>query len=182
MKKGLLRNLNVFFIAAVGLFAIIWLNPCKTNRGTKNGHTDTVTVVVYDSFPRIIKQPSNTQIIHDTLLLPGRIDTLKVIQEYYTKNIVRRKYLDSELSVSMVDTVFKNTLLPGALEYKILRPFTQTTITQPDKSKLYVGLNVFGPKLGIGPSLELIKNNKSYEMSVDLIYRSFVVGFKKQIR
>jgi hypothetical protein len=98
--------------------------------------TVTNTEIVYDTIPKIIKVPVihtvtkvETEFEFVEVEIPANIDTTAVIIDYFTKYVSYRKWEDENLRVSIRDSIYKNSLESGDLEYTILRPTTINTTT-----------------------------------------------------
>lgn len=150
---------------------------CNQHKPFKPGFTDMVEIYHYDSAPRLVKGPASVVLVHDTFKMPGKIDTITVIQEFYTQKVFLRHYLDSETSIAQTYTIFKNQLLSGPLTYKILRPCKNLVITQNIEPKFSIGIGLTLCKtIGIGPQFTRFKNGKYYSASADLVNRNLVLG------
>ncbi|HEY1047891.1 MAG TPA: hypothetical protein VGF79_15730, partial [Bacteroidia bacterium] len=101
----------------------------KTTSNYSANNTDTsITIIQYiDSSTHLIQQVSPIVYKNQKVLKPTKIDTQSIISQYFTKRIAQSNYLDSNLSISVFDTLYQNSILGRSLNYKILRPGTQIT-------------------------------------------------------
>lgn len=88
--------------------------------------TDTLTVYKYDTLVKLIKV-THVHIDSFEVEVPAIIDTQAVINKYFTKYGVMREWKDSNIIVSLSDTLYRNHITYNDLTYKWLRP---TQITQ----------------------------------------------------
>ena len=121
-------NIIGISIVVIGLlFASFFFGK---SRAKKEIVYKTETVMKYDTVTKVIKEPY--EVIKDTTIyvqLPGKIDTVEVIREYFSKNYVERQFKDSNIVVTVKDTLYKNDIESGKLEYKWLQPTSITTNT-----------------------------------------------------
>lgn len=138
---------NIVIVVLLFISVYLFFNPKKE----VEFKTITNTIMVTDS--------NYTQII-DTLEivdLPANIDTLKVINDYYSKYNYKRKFEDKYINIVLNDTVFKNQIFSGDLKY---------TIKDFPVSKGYkygVGLNYIND-VGIGVGMQYFRNNFNYSV------------------
>lgn len=166
----------------LGICGLIRFGPCQHSKSSRTIN-DTITIVEYDTVPRIIKAPAEVKIVYDTATLPGKIDTIEVIRSYYTRHIYNRSFLDSEISINQVDTVFENQIYSGPLEYKILRPVSNTSIIKQDrKNEVEIGLicQLFKVK-DIGPIIQVHSKNSTCFMGYGLLNKNFCFGITKKV-
>jgi hypothetical protein len=165
----ILRTLGLLIlIFFLGL--LIRLNFSRSEVGTvmkiKKSDT-TLTVIQYiDSSKHTINKISEfyytTKIIHP----PVKIDTQAVILDYYSRKTTKDFYEDSNLKITIYDTMFKNSITGRSLDYQILKANTTTTSTitntitntiQGKPKGLYVGAT-FIPSAGLYPNVSYIHN------------------------
>lgn len=130
-----------------------------SNNGTKNPDTSITIIQYIDSSTHLIQQVSPIVYKNQKVLKLAKIDTQSIISQYFTKRVTQNTYLDSNLSISVFDTLYQNSILGRSLNYKILRPSTQITKTISQKQKgLYVGASYF-PSSGVYPNVSYAFKN-----------------------
>jgi hypothetical protein len=138
------------------------------------------TVMKYDTIVKTIKEPY--AVFKDTTIyveLPGKIDTVTVIKEYFSKHYVEREFKDSNIVIAVKDTLYKNDILDGHISYKWLQPTSITTNT--------TNVNNYYNYLSAGISVDNVMNIESF--SLDLTFHTkkmyFLGGYdpmQKQFR
>lgn len=138
---------NIVIIVLLFVSVYLFFNPKKE----VEYKTITNTIMINDS---------NYNQIIDTLFLvdkPAFIDTLKVINDYYSKYNYKRNYEDKYINIVLNDTVHQNKIFAGDLSYTI-KDFPIT------KSYKYgVGLNYI-PSIGLGYQFQYSKNRFDYSV------------------
>ncbi len=132
-------------IIALLVLICIWLLLGKVpNVGPVDhlNHSDTSTVLIYDTLSYELKgnpKKSNAYSVDSS----GAIDTNLIIQEYLTRFILTDSLQDSNVTVVIRDTLFRNELTGRSLKYSLNKPVAITnTIVAPAerKARFYVGL------------------------------------------
>jgi hypothetical protein len=118
-----------------------------------------------------------------TTVPSGKIDTVYILKEYYTKRFVSDTINDSLLHVVINDTVYNNAIQHRKFSYKLTKPIqtiiTNTvtnTIVASNKLHAYYGLGIIANKhyLGIAPEVSLQdKNKRIYTLGYDFINRNY---------
>jgi len=178
-------NLNTaLLLAVIGL--LIW-NGCKKPNTTETSQT--IVNNIFDS-TRVKSQTFHTKETKtfrkdSIIVLPVNvpIDSMTVVMAYYTKVYSRQEYRDTNLALTIEDTIYKNGIFSRGFTYNILRP-TQTittVINPPVKQKLTLSAGVL-----LGTDLKQIKTVSPYIaaryrkagalIGVDPIGRMFVIG------
>lgn len=138
---------NIAIVVLLFISVYLFFNPKKE----VEFKTITNTIMVTDS--------NYTQII-DTLEivdLPANIDTLKVINDYYSKYNYKREFEDKYINIKLNDTIYQNQIFSGNLEYTIKDFPVQKSY------KYGVGLNYLNT-LGVGVTMQYLKNNLNYSV------------------
>jgi hypothetical protein len=186
-------NLNTaLLLAVIGL--LIW-NGCKDST-IAPPETQTIVNNIYDSTKvksqTFHTQHTNTFRVDSIIVLPPKsqpIDSLAVVLAYYTKVYSRQEYRDTNLALTIEDTIYKNGIFSRGFTYNILRPTqTITTIINPPvKQKLTISAGVL-----LGTDLKQVKTVSPYIaaryrkagalIGVDPIKRMFVIGADWRLR
>lgn len=129
-------KINKYIIYGILLFLIVlfsWMSGCSYGKhrvkcpeikhDTIEIH-DTITHTIIDSFPYYINI-LDTIIYRDTIY--DKIDTNKILANYFAIYKYNRHWEDSLLSVNIIDEISRNTFVDSKFNYKILRP--QSIIT-----------------------------------------------------
>jgi len=185
-------NLNTALLIAV-ILLLIW-NGCKKPNTTETSQT--IVNNIFDSTKvksQIFHtQHTNTFRVDSIIVLPPKsqpIDSLAVVLAYYTKVYSRQDYRDTNLTLTIEDTIYKNGIFSRGFSYNILRPTqTITTIINPPvKQKLTLSAGVL-----LGTDLKSVKTVSPYIagryrnagalFGIDPIGRQFVVGADWRLR
>ena len=153
----MIKNIVIVVLLFISVY-LFFFNPKKE----VEFKTITNTIMVTDS--------TYNQII-DTLEIvdiPANIDTLKVINDYYSKFNYKRSFEDKYINIRLNDTVFNNQIFTGNLEYTI------KNFPVKKEFKYGVGLNYIND-VGIGVGMQYFRNNLNY--SVFYYPSSKILGF-----
>lgn len=118
------------------------------------------------------------QVIHDTLLLPGNIDTAAAIDDYYTRRTYTDTIRDSVYQLVIIDQVYMNRLQkPRTTKSSVFVPEIIIHRTDslfihcpPPRAMLFVGVGVGGwdDKFSIAPGVALVtKRRNMYMLNYD---------------
>lgn len=93
-------------------------------------HHDTLieTELKIDTLTNVIKE-KETIIKEVEVSKPAKIDTLKIIKDFFKKRIYTHKYQDSNLEATIIDTVAFNKLIGQSMKYTVYRPTITKTET-----------------------------------------------------
>jgi hypothetical protein len=147
--------------------------PAVNNYETHNHYS------AYDSTKRglqIKEIPGPVKTI--TVEVPQKVDTAKILQDYYSLQIYRQTIGDSLFRATITDTLQHNRLKGRGFEYQILRP---TAVLQaPKQNKVFLGVTAGVSKSGLklfGPAATLVtKNDHLYSAGYNLMDNSFTAG------
>lgn len=148
----------------------------------------TVTVTKIDTlkYTDTLMYPVPVQVlkpVYDTI-----IDTIFVVQDYYTGKIYEYNYKDSNLCIKSNIIIHKNKLISLFNEYEIYRKTITTTntieVVKPPKFTLSVGADVgalidslrFRALFFITASLQ--RQNSIYEFGYDPFNKAVKIGYK----
>ena len=153
--------LTIIILIGLGLSYYICTN---VNKQVTNVNTISDTITVYDTnvyYIDSIKYTNVTTHYADTIPV---FDTQIVIKEYFATKVYDRVYDDSNLCINIHDSVYKNTLFTGGLNYKWKQPVTIINNTTTINSKyLLVGGSVpFKDLSWVSLNVILVKDKWSY--------------------
>lgn len=118
------------------------------------------------------------EVIIDTLeiVLPGTIDTVKVIEDYHTRKEIASEYQDENIKIRIKDVLYKNNVDKRSLDYTILPRADPVKVFVT--SQLYMGKNGGGIAIG----LSMLKNRNQFSIGYDPITNRTFFGFNYQIK
>jgi len=152
MKRyfGDIRNLIILVLIVV----ILLLRQCSGDGGEITPSEPTIVTKVetkYDTITidkKVYVPKWKTKIVTqvDSILVNTPIDTLEVLKDYYAKNVfVDKIELDSLGSVTITDTIWKNTLFNRLVESELIIPTTTVTQTEYiNPREFYIGFGLNG--------------------------------------
>lgn len=146
----------LFGLIIIGSIAFSYhLGASKTQEKEEIESTKTIEVLKYDTVQhQTTVNKWHEKVVHDTL--PNKIDTTEIIKKYFSTHYIHRELGDTNITASIEDTVRQNTLIPGKLNYKWLKPERVSYITNTEvvkaKKQIYAsafmytnkGYNAFG--------------------------------------
>ena len=171
-------------IIAILLAVIIIQRSCRPDAPiVEPDEVQTVTVVKVDTV--VLRDTTYIPVVRYRTKIDTKVDTVFVIQEFYTKNF----YLDTILKnakgmVIIADTVFKNQIISRKPTITLYPETITTTNTitkfHPTRTKVFVGFGLheyMGTKLGMSGNLALMtKKDHLYSVYFDPIQRSFGIN------
>lgn len=136
------------------------------------------TVKVYDTIVKTV----NSEVVQGPVVMepvspPPIIDTLAILQDYFTRKKYEHNYRDNDLSISLKPVISHNQLDSLSFSYKILRPTAIQHFDLKPKNGLYlggtVGTNVVAPALDfhlkdkwiIGAQYQLVNTTPGMEQA-----------------
>ncbi|MBS1635236.1 MAG: hypothetical protein JST26_04880 [Bacteroidetes bacterium] len=170
---------GLFVIALI--FLILELKHCTGSRTFTNPGkpvaSDTVTKYIYSNkwFPLVVKVKEPGDSI--PYPVPATVDTLAILKAHFTEYNYTDTIQDTNiLAVSRIK-VFENKIRDHKLDYKLLRPDKQITITntleKPAKPILLIGASMSLDKqfsFGLGPeALFVSKRLQTFGIGYDLL-------------
>lgn len=146
---------------------------------------DTLYVVPkYDSAPRVIRNTvNNYPRIRDSFPypVPADVDTAAILARYYTAYHYSQTVRDSNLELSIADTITENRIAGRGITYKLLRPTKIAYLTQQAEARrrLYAGAWAgYNGKAMAGPQLLYIgKKDIGATIGYDMLNRGGYAGF-----
>jgi len=161
---SLFKVFKYLAVIFVSVYIYHLFSPVKTNEveieRIKTVYVDCVEVII-DTFE-----------VH----IPTKVDTAKVIQDYYTRKHISSEYTDENISIQINDNLFNNSIENRKLNYKILPradPLKWFVNTQ-----MYIGQHGGGIAVGIG----IMKNRKQFSLAYDPINEFIFFGFNYQLK
>lgn len=114
------------------------------------------------------------------------IDTVYVINDYYTGKIYEYNFKDSNLCIKSNIIIHKNQLVSLFNEYEIYRKTTTitNTITQPEPELMALigaGFDVYNYKLGLNISAGVYYKKNIVSIYYDPLLKSFGIVYKRAI-
>ena len=145
---------------------------------------DTTTTIDTISFKDTIYYPKPIEIlkpVYDSI-----IDTVFVIQDYYSGKIYEYNYKDSNLCIKSNIIIHKNQLVSLFNEYEIYRKTTTitNTITQPEPELMALvggGIDVYNYKLGLQVTAGIYYKKNIISIYYDPLLKSYGVVYKRAI-
>ena len=145
---------------------------------------DTTTTIDTISFKDTIYYPKPIEIlkpVYDSI-----IDTVFVIQDYYSGKIYEYNYKDSNLCIKSNIIIHKNQLVSLFNEYEIYRKTTTitNTITQPSPELMALiggGIDVYNYKLGLQVTAGVYYKKNIVSIYYDPVLKSYGVVYKRAI-
>jgi len=108
---------------------------------------------------------TKTDTIHDSIIVPKEIDTLAILEDYFSTYAYVDTIKKDSVEFIIYDTITQNQIIKRGIKYTILYPTTYiTTETFINKRELYGGLGVYGNMNGltfVGPEF-LLKDKKGH--------------------
>ncbi len=140
-----------YTIILILLYVILFLQMCKPKHKCPEVPSPLTTITtIYDTlyYPNLVPVPYiEFRDTGDWYMLAQPIDTSAIIHEFFTRNVYQRTLVnDSNALITLTDTVFQNKLCQGYVQSKFYSR-TQTihqttTITEPQRPKLFLGAQV----------------------------------------
>jgi hypothetical protein len=184
--KELKVNLIVLLVGLV--IGFMGFKSCQ--EPNKINTTDTITTIKVDTLTitNTIREKGKLVYQKDTLKLPpAPFDTLKVIDSYFTMRVQEYQYQDTNLTLNILDTIYKNIIVGRGLNYKyncLQKTITTKivdTIYIKNKMKFGIGLaasvglnkqiNTLSPMVGLG------MNRCNVSLGYDLRSKSVLTNF-----
>ena len=166
-----------WYIAAI-ILVIAVLREC--GRGGPS-EPKVFTRYVYDSSVRAVPLPIPA-VLKSTIYkpVPKDVDTAKILQEHFSERTYVARIDDGRIRATIVDTVYKNTLVGRSFNYQWLQPVKQETTIVNRRGGFYVGMQAGGrldSVTNISPSVLLVtKRRGAYSVSYNVLDKSFMVG------
>jgi hypothetical protein len=152
--------------------------------------SDTIVKYKLDTIKFAVKEPIyKTFHVHDTTLKEVKIydttylfksDSVQIVKSFFEKRNYQRDIVnDSDLFVSLSDTVSQNQLFGGIGKYVIKRPFTQINNNpmQPLKSMLFIGaqISTYNSGFGLGGRITY-KSKKDQLYHIGIEYYPYLIN------
>ena len=183
IKNILITIAIILILLAAMFFCGYFVKSCEkkpqpSNKTTVVDHFDTIHHFdsVYYPKPIFVEKP-----IYDSI-----IDTVFVIQDYYSGKIYEYNFKDSNLSIKSNIIIHKNQLVSLFNEYEIYRKTTTitNTITQPTPELMALigaGFDVYNYKLGLNISAGVYYKKNIVSIYYDPLLKSFGIAYKRAI-
>lgn len=179
-------NKSGWILSAILIVVIIYLQECKHCAVQVKPTIDTIITTDTVTKKIVIEKPTPYK-VEVPITLPKEIDTVFVLNDYYSKYYYTHTIKDSDLTLTINDTISQNKVQGIGIDYTLYR--TQTLITNTDvykpKSKLFIGIQGIGGStyLGVAPSLFIqTKKDHVYGIGYDVINRNFMASLYFKIK
>ena len=150
------------------------------------GSVKTATTVRVDTVVKTILKPIVER--RDSFIeIPAKVDTLAIINKYFTKKFEAYNYSDTAIALSAYWNVFKNNVAVDSIKYEVFRKTvvknnTVTIIKQPLRFGLGVGCPLQlpqglarGARLGFGPHVNVSSQKVNVGMGYDVVNKSVLL-------
>lgn len=123
MKPSFLYQTLIHALVVV-LALGLWKSCQKNNEKCDKYEIHPVSIEYkVDSIPYevTLKAPEKPDIIIE-VPVPQDVDTSKILEQYYAKHVYTRSYEDTNIKVTLKDTVSQNKLSQANLTYQLMKP------------------------------------------------------------
>lgn len=181
-KKTMEKTKSILIIILIAtIIILILINKCE-KKAIPQTESDTIIISKVDSF--IVNKIKPYKVI-DTILI---IDTIikKIIDsancvnmflELNKKNIYARSEVDSNISITIIDTIFQNQLQGGKIIYSIKEKQINNYILK--KYQLQGGLLISNNI--IAPILDINYKNHTIGAGYDIFHKNIIFSYKFNI-
>jgi len=148
------------WVIAAMLATILFLTRGCNDKGTVYHDKVVKTEYVYDTTTRYIKYTDTVKETSITYVaLPSDLDTVAVLEDYFAERTYARDHVDTNIIISIYDTISKNKINHWAISYQWKQPKIVNTIhrIEAPKSSVSVGVNLH-TNLGLGIGGAFINN------------------------
>lgn len=157
-----------------------------SNKPTISSIDTSITIVQYiDSSKHTVTNNNYKTISENTIINNTKIDTQALIKDYFTQRIIKDNYSDTNIKISILDTLYQNKLQGRTITYQNLKPTqyltrtinkTNTIVKEP--SGFYLGAGYLN---GIVPNISYV--NKNFMIGTGLLIQPqpqpyFNINFK----
>ena len=177
MKKFVYILFIIFFIGGYFTYSLI---------NKKEIITITKTEKVYDTVIHTISN-TNTKVIKGDIIykeITSIIDTNLILKDYFALHPVFRQWKDTNISISLWDTITKGDISNSKLTYQILKPalinMVSTGISK--NSGWYLGLNLSTNLKFSDLNISYQRNKFIYEVGYLPAQSTLTFGFKYKIK
>lgn len=161
-------NRTGWFIAFLLLLALLGqreLHNCDMNQPTYSDEIVIDTIIQTINVP----VPADPIIIKDTV--PQDVDTMAILQEYYSSYINTRAFGDSLLEITLIDTISQNKIIGSQLYYQLIKE-TIKLPPPPLRTKVFAGFSLSGSETNFGATASMLLINKkdnAYSLGTNLL-------------
>lgn len=178
MKVEFIDKLIFLLLSGAAIFLV---HKCSK----RDVQVKTEVVKIYDTVTRTITV-NNTDTISKTVVLPPdtvmitKHDTVEVIRDYFTEKVIKRSWEDTNLTATLIDTLYKNEVRGSKFNYQILRPQQIITNTTTVNNKaIGTGVNVGANRLDLEGYYRT--NRLSVGVGYNVISKSLYTGLKYEL-
>jgi hypothetical protein len=177
-----------FFVGLVILITVLLVRECSHGDmpEKQSSHTEVHNYYYYDTTIHKITINTPSALVDSfPFPVPQHVDTAAILKKYYTEYIYHQESADSNLQISITDTITQNMIKGRNLTYKLLRPVKiEQTVNNVYASKkkyavfagIHGGCSLTGIR-SIGPEAIVIHNNlRAYKLNYNFIDKSINAG------
>lgn len=143
------QNLQSFVIVVL-ILIILLLRNCSASKPSVETVTITKVEVRYDTIVKhvhnyIPEYVTKVEYIHDTIIDKRPVDTLAILNDYFTIYVYEDKQSLDSLNIIIKDSVTQNKIVSRSIDYELIYP--TTTITEEiylNNKDFYWGLDLNG--------------------------------------
>lgn len=166
--KYFLQTITVLALVITGIWLKRTVFPSSVSTPEKRINKDTtITIIQYiDSSTHTVNQITPFRYKDSKGNSPKSFDTLAALRTYFSSRTTRSTYRDSNISITVYDTLFANSIAGRSLDYKMLKANTLTTRTVISRRNgWYIGAAV-SSKGSLSPSVSYSFKNWQLGASV----------------
>jgi hypothetical protein len=111
----------IFTIIALCLIWLVW-RSCNTPTPTlgTTSHSDTVYVIDTTKYQGVVNVTNPVNVIYNEV--PVNVDTAAILNKYYATYLYERNYTDSNITLTLFDSISQNKPKEARVAYRLLRP------------------------------------------------------------
>lgn len=183
LKNILLTIAIILILLAAAFISGYFVKSCE-KQPQPSIIRDTTTTIDTIRYKDTVFYPKPIEVIKP--IYDSIIDTVFVIQDYYSGKIYEYNFKDSNLSIKSNIIIHKNQLVSLFNEYEIYRKTTTitNTITQPAPELMALigaGFDVYNYKLGLNISAGVYYKKNIVSIYYDPLLKSFGIVYKRAI-
>jgi hypothetical protein len=167
------------YVIAIILGAVLWINTCNKPQGDDPNWPPSGTKYLYDTVTYKFKIPfpvKEDTIIYDTIT--AKVDTSAIIKDYLATKVYTRSFEDSNIKVSITDSVRHNSLLNAQFNYQWKKPVA----TSIYYTKGFVAGVEANSDFGLGVSVGYLNHKNTMFDAAIYTDKSIRIGVRKVLR
>lgn len=143
------QNLQSFVIVVL-ILIILLLRNCSASKPSAETVNIAKVTVRYDTIVKYVhnyipKYVTKVEYIHDTIIDKRPVDTLAILNDYFTIYVYEDKQSLDSLNIIIKDSITQNKIVSRSIDYELIYPIT--TITKEvyaNNKDFYWGLDLNG--------------------------------------